>query len=979
MTSTYRGLASGLLGLALVSATALPAFCLSFADHKQAIIASQGSATALRSAIAEYPEQLRTLVDLANQAGGSYALVLRPNGKYELITIPADTARLPASNGSGGAYSAPLQTSTAGGGMSMGLAGGLAGLAAGAAILGSQMGGGSSGGSGDGSNSTPSTYEETPTAEILAISQEYDNLDLGLSHAGTEFQVSAGASRLGAGSADRIHPYTRLGAYAAYEQDYTGRGSKIAVFDGGFSLLHQELIDKDLSLSDVADPWRMTGASADHGTQVAAIAAGTKDDLGMHGVAYDADLHLAQYSISVSLYDELVQELITEGVDVWNNSWTYQAQPFVSGIELKENHNVEISEMVSYANQLGDASLAMSQVLGSSADDWSNFVTAIGDFQLHGGQAGKGGVVVWANTNYGQSLYDVGYDIDPLNDAALVSALPSLYPELEGAWITAVNATDIETAKIFLGSQTQTISDKSADGSIALVSAQCGSAAAYCLAADGVQVASATSGEENEYQNSTGTSLAAPMITGSVAVLRQAFPNLTAKDLTTRLFVTADNSVTGDQDGTAVFTTQNGQTYSHGYSYLFGHGFLDLQAALAPIGGTVAKASAGGTDFALDQGQSQIILASAFGSGLESDLEQASFMAQDEMGAGFELNLAGFTQPMAPDYLSGRLDAWLAGSSKTQIKSDDTVSISFNANFDAQASIWESDLQLAVALTDDTSVSFGLGSDANAALLGFEVVQDHSLAGGLEQDAQALDYLSFSDDSMIWGAYSSQVGDDQLTLTAFHNTRQDYNYASFGIVARQSGQIGDEAQAQFTAGTVMETGGLLGSPTSGAFANQSAVTSFVQLAASKDLKPGLSLSATYALGHSQVQSYTDTLLQDYSALYSSSFSVGLTAQNLVADDSRWTVSLSSPTRVISGSTKLKAMSGYAWDNQTALYQSQDINLAPEGRELRLGFGYDQQLDEARSWQAGLIATFQAGHDTQAKTQVGGYLGFKKVF
>ena len=66
----------------------------------------------------------------------------------------------------------------------------------------------------------------------------------------------------------------------------------------------------------------------------------------------------------------------------------------------------------------------------------------------------------------------------------------------------------------------------------------------------------------------SGTSFSAPTISGAVALMAQAFPNLTGKQIVSILFQTADDL------GAA------------GVDSIYGHGRLNIQRAFQPIGTT---------------------------------------------------------------------------------------------------------------------------------------------------------------------------------------------------------------------------------------------------------------------------------------------------------------------------------------------------------------------------------------------------------
>ena len=75
-------------------------------------------------------------------------------------------------------------------------------------------------------------------------------------------------------------------------------------------------------------------------------------------------------------------------------------------------------------------------------------------------------------------------------------------------------------------------------------SAPCGSTGAYCLGGDGWQLMEQhiMVGAMMLLAGASGTSFVAPKISGSVALLAEAFPNHTPAQLTDRLLASADNS-----------------------------------------------------------------------------------------------------------------------------------------------------------------------------------------------------------------------------------------------------------------------------------------------------------------------------------------------------------------------------------------------------------------------------------------------------
>ena len=173
------------------------------------------------------------------------------------------------------------------------------------------------------------------------------------------------------------------------------------------------------------------------------------------------------------------------------------------------------------------------------------------------------------------------------------------------------------------------------DGEIADFSNRCGIAADFCIAApgEGMHVAyfgphEVTGAPARGYGiNHRGTSLAAPMVAGVLAVMKQLFRDqLSNTELVTRLVETAeDEGVYADRA-------------------VYGHGAMDLRAATWPVGVLdvpVESERADGAGAALLGTRLQA--GAAFGDGIERSLAGTEIAAFDDLGAPFWFDLGDFT------------------------------------------------------------------------------------------------------------------------------------------------------------------------------------------------------------------------------------------------------------------------------------------------------------------------------------------------
>lgn len=237
----------------------------------------------------------------------------------------------------------------------------------------------------------------------------------------------------------------------------------------------------------------------DHGTMVASIATG--DSSSMIGVAPGADIIVGAYSSDRTMAD-IANAARAAGAVAFNNSWGYVDTP------------VSQAMLNSFLSDSG----------------WSDYYDALKAYAASG-------VVVFALSND-----------ETLTQTDLMPALPLVDADLEDGWLAVGNVVPTFD-------DTQILS-------VSRISAACMEAAEWCLVADGSWEA-ATAVSNNSYEFGTGSSFAAPQVAGALALLAEAFPDLTPHQLRIRLLASADNSFAGfGVDG----STELAAGFFHDYS-----------------------------------------------------------------------------------------------------------------------------------------------------------------------------------------------------------------------------------------------------------------------------------------------------------------------------------------------------------------------------------------------------------------------------
>jgi subtilase-type serine protease len=376
----------------------------------------------------------------------------------------------------------------------------------------------------------------------------------------------------------------------AHAVGLSGEGQVIAVVDDGFLQSHAAFAGK--STTETGNP-----IVEFHGTMVASVAAGNSST--MVGVAPGADLIFSdwgQFDFS-NLIDAAVEARRRRAV-AQNNSWGFTS---------------------SFANQAGYDAIFGDQ----TGQDW---LAALRSYALPSGSY-EGGVVVFAISNDRFAT-----------QSGIMEALPLLEPTLESAWIAVGNSIPV-------------FNDNGVSAVASRESSACLEAARWCLMADGSWIGASDNGG---YVSASGSSFAAPQVSGALALLAEAFPSLTPHQLRARLLASADNTFTGFVSAGQVDLDEGFGTFLHTYSTEFGHGFLDIRAALLPIGQATLALGNGETVKTQDY---SFATGGAMGDAVQRSLDGIDLTVNDQLGGDFEVAAKSFVSTSAPTDMAETLAA----------------------------------------------------------------------------------------------------------------------------------------------------------------------------------------------------------------------------------------------------------------------------------------------------------------------------------
>jgi len=155
-----------------------------------------------------------------------------------------------------------------------------------------------------------------------------------------------------------------INAASAYAQGYTGEGIVLGIIDTPVRASHPELEGKVLGML-LPTGYPLGNWTEDaHGSHVAGIMVAASDDIGMEGVAYDADL----YAVALDLRESVTTRLpwpnflayfaALPSVKIINNSWGGSIYPYDRGdivqyVWDKVESEPEYQELITLATTYG--------------------------------------------------------------------------------------------------------------------------------------------------------------------------------------------------------------------------------------------------------------------------------------------------------------------------------------------------------------------------------------------------------------------------------------------------------------------------------------------------------------------------------------------------------------------------------------------------------------------------------------------------
>ena len=668
---------------------------------------------------------------------------------------------------------------------------------------------------------------------------------------------------------------------------------------------------------DMAQTTPNRGKDDWHGTFVTSIIAADRQGIAMHGIAQNAKIIPVKYDLMSNLDDPLISAQ-KAGAKVINMSLGTPADEINASVFAPNaDGNYDMVNLTMGLEYLRDS------VNGA----------------MHLAQEGTTAWVIAAG-NEGQKQPNIQSGIGLLEDLdaslELQDGSVKTFKEAFG------NLKDLTVVSVAVDQNNQ----------IADFSNRCGVAKDYCIAAPGVDIVGYTDASTTAYKGD-GTSFSAPVVSGALAFLMGAYPNLTAAQAIDLIFETATDL--GDK----------------GVDTVYGHGLLNLDAATAPQGTMTVATADSVNGKSVNLGETHLKMPRIM-KGIVHQMP-VKFAAFDKYQRSFMMPTSSIVSVNESDgkNFQNALHRFMKFDSVKTMGNEDTpmqFSFSTATNTDSELGVGSMDVSWHL---NNTSVRFyymedgayGMGDYVDRTAVNPFMAMDN--AYGFENAYRLNDKYAFSfglasGDNALFKTNEDDMEDaDRLSVFQGGATYTPNDKVSFGLVS----------------GMMAEENAFMGLHGNGGFDMENTRTYYAGITA--QLKPIQNLTLTGAYYYGMTPS---TRLNDFmqtGKLHSDAFSFDARYH---FDDTQYVgMVLSSPLRVRSGYTDLTLPTGRDYYSDTVYNETHRLKMAPEAREWDTGvYGQFNLAENIRAKMQGLVR-FNPEHQADVKPDYQVMFGLNWLF
>jgi hypothetical protein len=694
-----------------------------------------------------------------------------------------------------------------------------------------------------------------------------------------------------------------------------GKGQVLGVVDTGINATHPQFAAGQVSQalsSCAAVSFACSNGFADdngHGTAVASIAAGSRTSL-FSNVTAGGYTTVAGNFIGVAPAANIFSEKVLSAAG--------------------SGYSTDVANGVKKAADAGATVINVSITYGNDA----NTVAAINY------AAAKGAFIVWAGGNSAQNL------LNNLNTTGLTQA--AIQHLVFAGSVNNVNAASSFTNKPGSGSLVNTAAAKTSY------------ATRWIMAPGEAILAPQTTAGNTAYALWSGTSMAAPVVSGSLMLLQNAWPILKTNGTTADLLL-----ATATDLGSA------------GVDATYGRGLTNLTTAFNPYG-TLTVTTAKGQTIAVSSVTGSLLSSGTLGSLSAIQSKLANYTAFDGYARNFTVNLSGLIKaptskavlnPLPTNTYSGpKVMKYAGGELAFSLETTDGMvqhlgEFAYNAD---QAPAMTTGYSLFTSQSGSVS---GLGYGASSsypfakALYNDDMIArqmsdfDASNAASLAQGGYQFSYgTNVTPDLRIAAAYTTTANATAMNPNATQNTQVKVGVA-YRFNARVTGGVtyGNVAEGNAFLGAAYNTGSIL--------ALGKNTSDVIGLSLGYRLDRDSSLLFNGEIAYTKAgRGDAGSLFTATSAAQSQSWGMTYLQQNVWKANDQFAASVKQPLRLSSGNAALTTANvdqqGYA------VYERSWTSLVPDGREIDVTLNYRMPTSKTDT------LTLQAAYQKDAANMAG---------
>ena len=472
----------------------------------------------------------------------------------------------------------------------------------------------------------------------------------------------------------------------------------------------------------------------------------------------------------------------------------------------------------------------------------------------------------------------------------------------------------------------------------------------------------------NSFSNIQGTSFAAPRVAAVAAQIYAQNPNLSAQQVAEIILTSADDR--GDP----------------GVDNIYGHGLLNVDAALAPRDTGGGSSSGGGAIAA-----AAVIVGGAIAWGVlrnrdEDSLENTFITDIYDRGYIFDITKRINTKESAPNLSSLLSDAELKTETfiidqAAESSSYATITSGFN---DVDRMIEQLDptsvlddynddltkLNFYRQSNDGTSYRFSLNDSVRTELGAFSLSQDHTdSTPGFEYTSTFTNpYLSFTDQGIASHANYKLDENFGFGFALSSNEEPDkYGLESDSIVM-EGRYKKDKTAIGLQLGSIRELGSLFGGASGGVLSVDESNTISIGMSGSYQFDDRFSVIGNYTEGYTKVDDWEESYLQNFSSIRSNSYGLGLVGQGLFRSEDRVGLGYSRPLKVKRGGADLIVPQGREDFGEPLFFNEERINLNPNASEQAFEAYYSFQPKKNMEFTTYFLHRKNPDHNNEAGSE-----------